>query len=233
LTNADPHQGRFRSFMLSGMNHFLADEQAKLQTRKRGGGHIVFSLDLAAAEERLDLEPADDASPDKIFDKQWAAALLVTVLNQLAEEYRREGKTELFEALKLTLNGTRESQPYSALASSLMIKLVVRVWAATDPTAALAGVRRMIPAKDRDALQTSLIDGVAESDPALAEKMLLDLPGNEGRGHAAFWLIDRLAKKDPDRAEALLGRVGMDMRLFALDKIASTIRGVYRRPLWR
>jgi RNA polymerase sigma-70 factor (ECF subfamily) len=121
LANADPNRGRFRSFMLGAMNHFLADELAKQQTLKRGGGHILFSLDWAAAEERFDLEPADDASPDKIFDKQWAAALLGAVLNQLAEEYRRSGKSALFEALKLTLNGPRESQPYSALASSLQM----------------------------------------------------------------------------------------------------------------
>jgi RNA polymerase sigma-70 factor (ECF subfamily) len=119
LANADPNQGRFRSFMRGAMNHFLADERAKEQTLKRGGGHVPFSLDLAAAEERFDLEPADDASPDKIFDKQWAEALLGAVLSQLAEEFRRDGKAELFEALKLTLNGPRESQPYSALAVSL------------------------------------------------------------------------------------------------------------------
>lgn len=121
LANADPKRGRFRSFMLGAMNHFLADEQAKQQTLKRGGGQILFSLDWAAAEERFDLEPADHASPDKAFDKQWAAALLGAVLNQLAEEYRRDGKAKLFEALKVTLNGPRESQPYSELASSLHI----------------------------------------------------------------------------------------------------------------
>jgi RNA polymerase sigma factor (sigma-70 family) len=122
LAHAEPNRGRFRSFMLGAMNHFLADEQAKRQTLKRGGGHIIFSLDWAAAEERFDLEPMDAASPDKIFDKQWATALLTAALNQLAGEYRRDGKAELFETIKLTLNGTRESQPYSALASSLRIK---------------------------------------------------------------------------------------------------------------
>jgi RNA polymerase sigma-70 factor (ECF subfamily) len=95
LANADPHCGRFRSFILGAMNHFLADEQAKRQTSKRGGGRILLSLDLAAAEERYDLEPADDSSPDKLFDKHWALALLSEVLNQLEQEYRRDGKAEL------------------------------------------------------------------------------------------------------------------------------------------
>ncbi len=119
LANADPNFGRFRSFMPGDMNHFLADELAKEQTQKRGGGCVLLSLDLAAAEQCFDLEPADDSSPDKLFDKQWAETLLAEVLNQLAEEYRREGKGELFAALKLTLSGTRESQPYALLASSL------------------------------------------------------------------------------------------------------------------
>jgi RNA polymerase sigma-70 factor (ECF subfamily) len=119
LVNANPTRGRFRSFMLGAMNHFLADERAKQHAQKRGGGCAILSLDLAAAEERFDLEPANDSSPDKLFDKQWAAALLGAVLNQLAEEYSRDGKAELFGALKLTLSGASESQPYAALASSL------------------------------------------------------------------------------------------------------------------
>jgi RNA polymerase sigma-70 factor (ECF subfamily) len=120
IANADPERGKFRSFILGAMNYFLADERAKLQTQKRGGGHRILSLDLMAAEQRFDLEPADNnATPDKAFDKQWAAALLNKVLNRLEDAYRAEGKTSLFVALKETLLGTRESQPYVALAKRL------------------------------------------------------------------------------------------------------------------
>ena len=80
LARADPHRGRFRSFLLAAMNHFLANEWEKARARKRGGGLQPLSLDLAAAEERYDLEPADDATPDKAFDKQWALRLLEEVL---------------------------------------------------------------------------------------------------------------------------------------------------------
>ena len=59
LANADPDRGKFRSFILGAMNYFLADERAKLQTQKRGGGHKILSLDLMAAEQRFDLEPAE------------------------------------------------------------------------------------------------------------------------------------------------------------------------------
>jgi DNA-directed RNA polymerase specialized sigma24 family protein len=119
LATADPNKGRFRSFMLGAMNYFLATEWTKMQTQKRGGGREIVSLDLAAAEQRLDLESARDSTPDRIFDKEWARALLDKVLNQLEGEFRREGKIPLFDTLKQTLAGSRESQPYAALAGQL------------------------------------------------------------------------------------------------------------------
>src|SRR5208283_4853886 len=113
LAAADPERGRFRSFLLGAMNHFLINEWQKSRAQKRGGGSQTISLDLAAAEERFDLEPADHSTPDKIFERQWALTLLGEVLNRLEAEYQREGKGGLFAALKQTLMGTRESQPYS------------------------------------------------------------------------------------------------------------------------
>ena len=119
LASADPERGRFRSFILTAMNNFLVNEWSKARAKKRGGDGQTFSMDLAAAEERFDLEPADNATPDKIFEKQWALALLNEVLNRLEAEYQRQGKSELFAALKQTLMGSRESQPYEELAAQL------------------------------------------------------------------------------------------------------------------
>jgi len=121
LAIVDPNRGRFRSFMLGAMNHFLADEWAKMQTQKRGQGRPTLSLDLAAAEQRFDLEPADNATPDKAFDRQWATALLNVVLDKLENEYRREDKIELFSVLKQALAAKRESQPYIQIATQLGI----------------------------------------------------------------------------------------------------------------
>ena len=119
LAKADSSLGRFRSFILTAMNHFLTDEWKKARAEKRGGGRGTVSLDLAAAEKRFDLEPADHSTPERIFEKQWALTLLAEVLNRLEGEYESEGKTDLFAALKQTLMGKRESQPYAELATRL------------------------------------------------------------------------------------------------------------------
>jgi RNA polymerase sigma-70 factor (ECF subfamily) len=122
LARADRERGRFRSFLLAAMNNFLISEWEKARAQKRGGGRQLLSLDLAAAEQRYDLEPADDSSPDKVFDKQWALALLNEVVGRLENEYRRDDKVALFAALKETLAGARESQPYAELAARLGMK---------------------------------------------------------------------------------------------------------------
>ncbi len=119
VASADPQRGRFRSFLLTAMNNFLASEWEKARAKKRGGDYQMLSLDLAAAEHRYDLEPLEKSSPDKVFEKQWALALLNEVLDKLEEEYRRENKAEFFAALKQTLAGAREAQPYEALAGRL------------------------------------------------------------------------------------------------------------------
>jgi len=119
LANADPNRGRFRCFILTAMNNFLANEWKRGTAQKRGGGHELMSLELTAAEKRYELEPAIHSSPDKIFEKQWAMTLLEEVLNRLELEFQNDGKGDLFAALKPALLGLRESQPYATLATQL------------------------------------------------------------------------------------------------------------------
>ena len=119
LASADPERGRFRSFILVAMNHFLAGEWKKGRAQKRGGGCEKLSLDWAAAEQRYDLEPATHAAPDKLFEKQWALTLLSEVISRLEREYHSAGKAGLFAALKHTLIGLRDSHPYAELAVAL------------------------------------------------------------------------------------------------------------------
>jgi RNA polymerase sigma factor (sigma-70 family) len=150
LARADPGRGRFRSFILTAMNHFLATEWQKTQTQKRGGRCEVLSLDLAGAEQRYGLEPADQSSPDKAFDKQWALALLDEVVNRLEAEYRQEGRAGLFSSLKQTLTGTRETQPYAVLATRLGL----------SEGAVKAAVHRL-RRRYRELLQSEIADTVA------------------------------------------------------------------------
>jgi len=126
FARADPNLGRFRSFILGALDHFLISEWKRANAEKRGGGREIVSLDWAAAEQRFDLEPAGAATPDKAFDKQWATALLDKVLRELEGEYAAE--KQMFQALKQTLAGRREAQPYADLARRLgMTEGAVRV----------------------------------------------------------------------------------------------------------
>ena len=119
VARADPLKGRFRSFLLMAMSRFLAGEWDKSHTLKRGAQVRFVPLTLDTAETRHAQEPADTSTPEQAFEKQWALATLDEVLQQLRAEFEREGKAVLFAALKPCLIGSRETQPYAALASAL------------------------------------------------------------------------------------------------------------------
>jgi RNA polymerase sigma factor (sigma-70 family) len=119
VAHADRHKGRFRSFLLMAMKRFLAKEWEKVKAIKRGGRVRLVPLQLDTAEARYTREPADTCTPEQVFEKQWALALLDSVLNRLRKDYGQEGKGELFHTLEPCLIGRRETQPYAALASHL------------------------------------------------------------------------------------------------------------------
>jgi len=119
VRNADQQKGRFRSFLLGAMNHFLADEWDKARAQKRGGGVKPLPLQFDTAETRFSLEPADNLTPERAFERRWALTLLDEVLNRLRLEYEHDGKVELFAALNPCLVGDRTSQPYAELAAKL------------------------------------------------------------------------------------------------------------------
>ncbi len=119
LAKADRARGRLRSFLLLAMKRFLANEWDKVRAMKRGGGAEVGPLVLDTAEARYSTEPASDTTPELEFERNWARALLDTVLALLREEYVQQGKNVLFDALKPCLIGTGEMQPYAALAAKL------------------------------------------------------------------------------------------------------------------
>jgi RNA polymerase sigma factor (sigma-70 family) len=119
VERADPHKGKFRSFLLSVMNHFLADEWDKARALKRGGGMTPLPLEFNTAEARYSHESADNATPEHIYERRWALALLEEVLRRLRSEYEQDGRTELFAELNPCLVGERTSQAYAELAEKL------------------------------------------------------------------------------------------------------------------
>lgn len=97
---ADQSHGRFRTFLLTALKHFLLDEKDKARTQKRGGNRAVLSLDFADADSRLSFEPSHELTPDKIFEREWALRLLDVVLDRLKTEYESAGNLDRFELLK-------------------------------------------------------------------------------------------------------------------------------------
>ena len=116
---ADQARGRFRSFLLAALNHFLADEWDRERAQKRGSGAALLSLDLSTAEAQYAHEPIDAETPERIFERRWALTLLGQVLDRLRSEYEQDGRGALFDALHPTLTGERTAQPYRELAGTL------------------------------------------------------------------------------------------------------------------
>jgi RNA polymerase sigma-70 factor (ECF subfamily) len=119
VAGADRRRGKFRSYLLGALEYFLAREWRRAHAEKRGGGRPNFSLDEVDAENRYLLEPADELTPAKIFDRRWATILLDLAMARLAEECQASGKGDLFEAVKPLLSGDSADASYAEIARSL------------------------------------------------------------------------------------------------------------------
>src|SRR5688500_9362581 len=117
LDRADPEKGRFRSFLLTSLKFFVADEQDRQRAHKRGGGAVV-PLEFSSGEERYQREPAHDDTPERIFERRWALSVLDRVVEKLRDEFARHGRPEHFERLKVFLLGHSDA-PYAALAREM------------------------------------------------------------------------------------------------------------------
>lgn len=115
LEDANPSRGRFRSFLLAAVRHFLANEWDKQRAQKRGGGLHTIALDPQTAEGRYCAEPANQENPEKLYERQWALAMLDQVLGSLRNEYVLDGRLGDFEKLVPTLTGSA-ALPYAELA---------------------------------------------------------------------------------------------------------------------
>lgn len=112
-------RGKFRAFLLAALKHFLANEWDKAGRQKRGGGIQHLSLDWQQADERFHFEPPDHATPDRLFDREWALALLEQVIQRLQAECAAEGRAELFSQARGYLMVGEAAIPYAEAAAKL------------------------------------------------------------------------------------------------------------------
>lgn len=119
LGDVDPGRGRFRSFLIGALKHFLANEWDKANRLKRGGGKEFFSWDGLEPEEQYRLEPADNRSPENMFDRQWAQTLVSNTLAKLRGEFAGEGTERRFDVLKAFLSGNPEDVSYADAARQI------------------------------------------------------------------------------------------------------------------
>ena len=119
LRGVAPSKGRFRSFLLVSLKHFLDNEWHKARTLKRGGRHVLISWDDLKLEDRELLEPCEQMTPERIFNRRWALRLLERVMDQLRNECAAARKGELFEKLKHYLTGDAPGKSYQEIAAEL------------------------------------------------------------------------------------------------------------------
>lgn len=119
LAEASPDRGRFRSFLLTAMKNFLANEWDRARAAKRGGDRQRLSLDWDQGESRLSLEPQHELTAERLFERQWALTLLDAVIGRLQQEFIDDEKSRQFELLKETLTGDRQAVDYPAVAAEL------------------------------------------------------------------------------------------------------------------
>jgi RNA polymerase sigma-70 factor (ECF subfamily) len=118
LASVDRQKGKFRAYLLTSLKNFLADERDRAQAQKRGAGERALSLNSHDAERRYLLEPSHEASPERLFEKQWALSVLERALSRLQAEWTAAGKPDLFELLQPTLVGGQSAR-FSEIAGRL------------------------------------------------------------------------------------------------------------------
>lgn len=121
LRAVDRRKGKFRSFLLAALEHFLANEWRNARALKRGGGVAVISIDDDLAEQQYLQVPSTGLSPDQVFVRQWAMTLLEKVLDQLRQEFVLAGKEAQFEQIKVFLTGEKRPISYAELAMKLQM----------------------------------------------------------------------------------------------------------------
>jgi len=119
VKKADRERGKFRSFLLTCVKGYVADERDRVQARKRGGGLTILPLEFETAESSFLYEPADPRTPETIFDKRWAVAVVKQAVSRLEQEMERSGKQGQLKRLRPWLTGKGPASRYETLAADL------------------------------------------------------------------------------------------------------------------
>lgn len=119
IGNLDRERGRFRSYLLGAMNHYLNDQRKHEQAQKRGGGAVPISIEEELAEHRFQNEPSDDLSAEKLYDRKWALMVINHTKRRLEREFAEGGKLALFEELGEFLTASPEAGDYREIAHRL------------------------------------------------------------------------------------------------------------------
>jgi RNA polymerase sigma-70 factor (ECF subfamily) len=119
LSVADRNKGKFRSFLLGSLEHFLAREWTKAHAQKRGGGRSNLSLNETDAENRYLIEPSHDWTPKKMFDRRWAITVLDQAMARLRHECMSNRKSDLFNKVECLLSGEKGEASYARIAADL------------------------------------------------------------------------------------------------------------------
>jgi RNA polymerase sigma factor (sigma-70 family) len=131
LTHVDRLKGKFRSFLRASFQNYISVESHRALCLKRGGAQRFVTLDREDAENRYRLEPADNLSPEKIFDARWAMILLDHAMTRLADDYRSSGKGKVFEILQqfVGIGEAKAASSYDDAAQALNVGVgTVKTW---------------------------------------------------------------------------------------------------------
>lgn len=119
LSTVDRRRGKFRSFLLASLEHFLAKEWTRAHRLKRGGGQTFIAWDGCNPEERYQLEPPDHWTAERIYERRWALTVLEQAMATLARDYAAAGRQRLFEELRPLISGDDGDGSYPELAGRL------------------------------------------------------------------------------------------------------------------
>lgn len=119
IGKADQTRGRFRTFLLVAVKGFLANEHRAANTLKRGGQQQIVSIDAAKGDERIGIEPQVTMPPDREFQRQWALTVLQRAMDQLADEFARRDRSQLFQSIKSLLTGDSADSSYEKISQQL------------------------------------------------------------------------------------------------------------------